>query len=227
MFSTKNKNISKLNSNDKNEYLQPTGFGNSLESFIVCEDNKSRCIASIKSGTNGAEWDFVLLNNSGNSEVNLNAAIAGKIPQNYSYKIFDCTSRKVIDENSVLRISKGSEHQFKMLIGTGEFINETLNKLKELNDITFALEQNYPNPFNPVTTIKYSLPVETGHAPSLQVTLKVFDILGKEVATLVNEEQQPGYYTISFDASKFASGVYIYQLKAGSLITSKKMILLK
>ncbi len=226
MFSTKNKNISKLNSTDKNEYLQPAGFGNSLESFIVGEDSESRCIASVKGGTNGAEWDFVLLNNSGNSEVNLNAAIAGKIPQNYSYKIFDCTSRKVIDENSFLRISKGSEHQFKMLIGTGEFINESLNKLKELNEITFALEQNYPNPFNPATTIKYSIPY-VGANSSSPVQLKLFDILGKEVVTLVNEQKQPGYYTISFDASQFASGVYIYQLKAGSLITSKKMILLK
>ena len=93
----------------------------------------------------------------------------------------------------------------------------------------FSLEQNYPNPFNPTTTIKYSIPaVETGHAPSLQrITLKVYDILGREVATLVNEQKAPGNYEVKFNGSKIASGVYIYQLKAGSFSRTKKLLLMK
>ena len=75
----------------------------------------------------------------------------------------------------------------------------------------FALEQNYPNPFNPSTTIKFTVPsVETGHAPSLQTTLLVYDILGREVATLVNQKFQPGNHEIFFDASNLSSGMYIY-----------------
>lgn len=85
----------------------------------------------------------------------------------------------------------------------------------------FNLNQNYPNPFNPTTTISYSLPTNGF------VTLKVYDILGKEVATLINEEKQAGSYTTNFDASGLASGTYIYRLTAGSSIQIKKMTLIK
>ncbi len=94
--------------------------------------------------------------------------------------------------------------------------------------ITFSLSQNFPNPFNPTTKIKYSIAVETGHAPSLQyIQLKVYDILGNEVTTLLNREQPAGEYEVEFDASKLTSGIYFYQLKVGSFIETKKMILLK
>jgi len=85
----------------------------------------------------------------------------------------------------------------------------------------FQLEQNYPNPFNPSTTIKYSVP-EKG-----DVTIRVFDILGAEVATLVNVTQEAGSYEINFDASSLSSGMYIYSIKAGEFSASKKMMLLK
>ena len=92
----------------------------------------------------------------------------------------------------------------------------------------FVLEQNYPNPFNPSTTIKYSIPVETGHAPSLQdVTLKVYDMLGREITTLVDEAKSPGTYEVTFDASKLSSGVYLYKLQSGSFNQTKKLLLLK
>jgi len=85
----------------------------------------------------------------------------------------------------------------------------------------FSLSQNYPNPFNPSTVISYQLPV-IGF-----VSLKVYDILGKEIATLVNEEQPAGEYEIEFDGSALTSGIYFYQLKAGDFTQTKKMILLK
>ena len=89
----------------------------------------------------------------------------------------------------------------------------------------FSLEQNYPNPFNPTTKIRYTIPgnVETRHG----VSLRIYDILGNEVATLVNEEKQPGYYEIDFNASNIASGVYIYRLNSGKFISTKKMMVLK
>jgi len=93
----------------------------------------------------------------------------------------------------------------------------------------FYLEQNYPNPFNPSTKIKYTIPsVETRHASSLQmVSLKVYDILGNEIATLVNEEKLAGSYEVEFDAEGLTSGVYLYKLQAGDFVASKKMLLLK
>ncbi len=85
----------------------------------------------------------------------------------------------------------------------------------------FSLSQNYPNPFNPLTTIKYDLPSDE------QVTLKVYDILGREVHTLVNDFVKAGYQQVSFDASQFSSGVYFYRLQAGTYSIVKKLMLLK
>lgn len=93
----------------------------------------------------------------------------------------------------------------------------------------FKLYNNYPNPFNPTTKIKYSIPSviasETKQSP--YVNLKIFDVLGSEIATLVNEEKQPGVYEINFNASGLTSGTYFYRLQAGSYVETKKMILLK
>ncbi len=86
---------------------------------------------------------------------------------------------------------------------------------------TFVLQQNYPNPFNPSTRIEYSL-----SAPG-RVSLKVFNLLGQEVATLVNDLQDAGVYRMSFDASKFASGVYIYRLQVGAFTEARKMVIIK
>ena len=85
----------------------------------------------------------------------------------------------------------------------------------------FNLYQNYPNPFNPSTTISFSIPT------SEFITIKVFDVLGKEVATLVNEEKSAGSYEVEFKASQLSSGIYLYKIRAGSFVETKKMILLR
>ncbi len=87
--------------------------------------------------------------------------------------------------------------------------------------LNYELNYNYPNPFNPSTKISWQSPVDGWQ------TLKVYDILGKEVATLVNEYRPAGRYDIEFNASNFSSGVYIYQLKTGSFTGTKKMILMR
>ena len=87
----------------------------------------------------------------------------------------------------------------------------------------FTLGQNYPNPFNPTTKIKYSIP----SASSDDVVLKVFDLLGQEVITLVNEVQKSGTYEVEFDANKLTSGIYIYTLQNAGLLKSRKMLLIK
>ncbi|MCF8357020.1 MAG: T9SS type A sorting domain-containing protein [Melioribacteraceae bacterium] len=85
----------------------------------------------------------------------------------------------------------------------------------------YKLYQNYPNPFNPVTSIKYQV------ARREMVVLKIFDVLGNEIATLVNEQKAPGVYSVKFDGSNLSSGVYIYRITAGNYIGSKKLLLLK
>lgn len=86
---------------------------------------------------------------------------------------------------------------------------------------TFAVDQNYPNPFNPATVISYKLPAVS------YVSLKVYDILGKEVAILVNGKQEAGTHVVAFDGSRLSSGVYFYRLVAGNMTSTKKMVLLK
>jgi Secretion system C-terminal sorting domain len=85
----------------------------------------------------------------------------------------------------------------------------------------FVLYQNYPNPFNPSTKITFVIP------KSSLVNLKVYDILGKEVATLINEEKHSGTYEVEFSAANLPSGVYFYKLQAGGFVETKKMVLLR
>jgi len=90
----------------------------------------------------------------------------------------------------------------------------------------YSLLQNYPNPFNPSTIIKYQIPRDV-RGEKQEVRLVIYDILGREVATLVNKQQKAGDYEVSFNASNLTSGVYFYRLQSGSFIESKKMILLR
>jgi hypothetical protein len=85
----------------------------------------------------------------------------------------------------------------------------------------FKLYQNYPNPFNPATMIRFQI-AKRGH-----VLMKVYDVLGREVVTLVNDVKEPGTYTVQWNATNFASGVYFYRLDAGSYTSVKKLLLLK
>jgi hypothetical protein len=102
-------------------------------------------------------------------------------------------------------------------------LNQPSLKIESISRVSdnFLLFQNYPNPFNPSTKIQYSMP-EEGY-----VTLKVFDMLGREVKTLVSENEKSGNYEVNFDASGIASGIYFYKLQVNNFIESKKMFLMK
>jgi hypothetical protein len=89
----------------------------------------------------------------------------------------------------------------------------------EFND--YSLSNNYPNPFNPTTTIKYQIPERNF------VSIKVFDVLGNEIETLVDEEMSQGKYEVKFDGSLLSSGIYFYKIAVGNFVETKKMILLK
>ncbi|MBK8946122.1 MAG: T9SS type A sorting domain-containing protein [Ignavibacteriae bacterium] len=107
-----------------------------------------------------------------------------------------------------------------------DLIHKTLNGIVGVEKVDglptkFTLEQNYPNPFNPTTEINFSIP------KSGNVTLKVFDAVGQEVATLVNEFKNAANYKVNFNAANLTSGVYFYRLEANDLLQTKKMLLIK
>lgn len=111
-------------------------------------------------------------------------------------------------------------------VDPNNWILKTINSVvvgieDEMQPQTFSLEQNYPNPFNPVTKIKFTL------ASNEYTTLKVYDIIGKEITTLVNNQMEKGHYEINFDASNLPSGVYFYTLNAGGYKETRKMILMR
>ncbi|MBM4165723.1 MAG: T9SS type A sorting domain-containing protein [Ignavibacteria bacterium] len=119
--------------------------------------------------------------------------------------------------------SLSANQTYEVVEGGSVFVNENEN-----TPPLFSISQNYPNPFNPTTTIRFEIPVGAIHELSLQTTLKVFDILGREVTTLLNnEELQEGEHEIEFDASKLSSGMYFYRLQAGKFSETKKMLLMK
>jgi hypothetical protein len=130
-----------------------------------------------------------------------------------------------------LQLSRGKLLDYEKTTVSNIENHKTENEIQN-----FELSQNYPNPFNPITKIKYSIPSEAKSDASknsefkmFEVKLVVYDLLGREVAVLVNEPKQPGEYEIEFDASKYglSSGVYLYQLTAGSFISTKKFVYLR
>lgn len=146
-------------------------------------------------------------------------------------------------ESSGIRIETG--HKFESITGilfysfsnyklvprkNDDFVGH-ITDVEKVNIIpeTFNLSQNYPNPFNPTTIIKYNIAnvVDANYASTTNVVLKIYDVLGREVRTLVNQVQKPGSYEVNFNASELSTGIYFYTLKAGSFYQAKKMMLIK
>ncbi len=149
------------------------------------------------SGNKGNSWSSI-------SSGALNNYAFTTLASNINY-LFGC-----MENNSIWKYTNSSS--------TLTEINNINSKIKN-----FELCQNLPNPFNPVTKIRFEIPDNyKGH-----VSLKIFDILGKEVETLVNEKQSPGEYEVNWDASQYPSGVYFYKLSAGDFSETKKMLLVK
>ncbi|WP_337873532.1 T9SS type A sorting domain-containing protein [Ignavibacterium sp.] len=138
-------------------------------------------------------------------------------PQNYSFVDKNLTSDKYAYRLKQIDFDGSFEYS--------DIVEVEINKPEE-----FILEQNYPNPFNPATKIKFKIPASSlnpfAKGEGTFTSLKVFDVLGNEVAVLINEFKQSGYYEIEFDASKYnlTSGIYFYQLKAGSFIETRKTV---
>jgi hypothetical protein len=131
-------------------------------------------------------------------------------------------------DDNIDSITKLKEKVKELKIFWKNFINEELIKKRAQIVKNYYISQNYPNPFNPTTKIEYTIPhSESGSKNPEFVSLIVYDILGREVSTLVNEKQKPGKYWVDWDASKYATGIYFYRISIGNYVRSKKMLLLK
>ena len=172
---------------------------------------------------NSSSMNVTILGNFGVTSSNINPAFQST---GTWYEFFTGDSINVTDVNAQISLQHG---EYKLY---------TSSKLPSLDYITdvekspvvpseYKLEQNYPNPLNPSTTISFTIPnIETTRRVVF-TTLKVYDILGREITTLVNEEKVPGSYNVYFNGNNLPSGIYFYRLAAGNYTTTKKMLLLK
>lgn len=167
-----------------------------------------------------------------------------ELGDNVTFSLQNAPSFVTLVSDSIVRVDPVSDQQYRSLYfqaiaedGAGRkdtFFYHIVNPSKpfnpptgienEITNITpedFKLEQNYPNPFNPATTISYALP-QAGF-----VTIKIYDMLGNEVQTLVNENKNSGSHSVTFDAGELTSGIYMYKLQAGNFVDTKKMLLIK
>ena len=193
--------------------------------------SNAQTIYDVEPGTKGNQVKLTVANI---SELNPAEGVEVKLVKSSSSLSFNKESESI----ELIDASKESDVSFTFDINrnapvnrkdTVEFMITDANGLSLIKSFIFSyttpkefkLEQNFPNPFNPTTTIQYQLPADA------RVTLKIYDILGSEVSTLVNEEQEAGYKEVKFNGSIFASGMYIYRLSTENFSSIKKMMLVK
>ncbi len=225
-----------------NETFKSTNLGASwikvtgLPNFVDIVEYKGKLFAATGSGVyissdNGSSWvKDNAINGTAIYKYNADLFLGSTCGKFYRYKkdgwelitISELTTIDMVSDigayNGYLYISSDYSGLYKCPL------NDVLTTVEE-NEVNipndFTLSQNYPNPFNPSTTIAFGIPT------SAFVTLKIYDVLGKEVANLCNEELPAGKYSHVWDASEFASGMYVYQIQAGDFVSSKKLMLMK
>ncbi len=200
---------------------------------LLSTDFPSVAADSSKLWVLGAKKDVgqyaVLISNTGDNSVPFNLNILGQPVTLSSFPLAKIYTINNSDNGLTPRQWDGND--FAILPGNVQLITLSQN-ITAINDNgnsaikDFLLEQNYPNPFNPSTVIEYSIPAVESRHP-LFVQLKIYDILGREVATLVNKKQNPGNYKINFNDQNLPSGIYLYRLFTNNFSKTRKMILIK
>ncbi len=222
--------------------LRVSGYTNLIsKNNIFVARSSNYCVMYITSDLSNSVIDYNLYYNGGNAKLlvykysiktfsdwkalgfDLHGVNSGpQLTDNYQLPPGSAALNKGVNLGAAFRFDKAGSTRPQYNVDVGAYENMSMNKLESTETVeTFELSQNYPNPFNPATTIKYSIPSES------DVSVKVYDIIGKEVATLVNTKQTAGNYSVQFDASNLASGIYIYRINAGIFTETKKMTLLK
>jgi hypothetical protein len=209
----------------------PTGDGDSLMfDYAYCPSNNSNDVLRVRVSTNGGTyWDEILFMNAYDLTTTTSCNNTEFTPSLAS----DWMTKRISLPHGTNKITFEADSDFGNNIWVDSIcLNHLVGGKQNHNSIskTFSLSQNYPNPFNPSTKIKFSIPpspskMERGLGG--EVKLIIYDLLGCEVATLVNESLKPGTYEVEWDASAFSSGVYFYKLTSGNYSNTKKLVLLK
>lgn len=217
----------------RGSFLYPTSidFINSSTGWVVTEYGKIG-----KTTNSGQNWSVQNLTPYGFSSICFTSAETGWITGGPLLKTTNAGTNWV--EQTTPHASLGNNFIFFSapdigwaVGGNGTIIHTSpLIGIKTIhNEIpnSFILYQNYPNPFNPITKIHFSIPLNKGELRGLSVRLSIYDILGREVAPLINQQLKPGSYEVDWDGTNYASGIYFYRLEAGDFVATNKMVLLK
>lgn len=203
-----------------------TRFSSGETGVVIVNKNTTEKVVSINASSIGVGNNYCIYSFTGgtdNDPFSQNVYINGNGPDTYQWGPYDdvlsIPANKYAVENEIKFTSPGRSIQFIML-DKGNTVTSVDEKYPTaINE--FKLHQNYPNPFNPETKISYSLPIEEF------VTIKVYDLLGREVTTLINKRESAGTHEYSFNASSLSNGTYIYRMRAGNFIATKKLVLIK
>ena len=227
----------------KNWYNQSSGTDILLLSVYFIDENYGTIVGKggtiLKSTDGGKTWE----SHESGSSIWL-----------YGVSFSDYDNGLVVgDKGTILRTTDGDNTWVKQASGTRNFLQSvsfidsknavaagafgtilkttdggiTFSENTISHSYNFQLYQDYPNPFNPVTTLTYTVPSYFSKKGYADISLKIYDILGKGIKSLVDEKQKPGDYSIQFNAINYASGIYLYKLQIGNLVQVKKMLLLK
>jgi len=197
--------------------------------LLFYQNNNNNSVSCFNNGTTNMQFNGSVISGSGAPAYSIISGGGSQtVTPNQSYDISLQFTPNSGDTTATLNINCTEIGTLNTIYLIGHNYNNTVDVEEEINTtlpIEFVLNQNYPNPFNPSTTISFQLPA------SSNVTLKVYDILGNEIATLVNEHRSAGTYEVEFNTSSInhqtSSGVYFYRLQAGDYLETKKMMLLK
>ncbi|MBL7960547.1 fibronectin type III domain-containing protein, partial [bacterium] len=182
----------------------------------------------IRDANIGHEWNMAVENSTKNDKTILQWDVAN-LPQQFNLILYDITHNKKInalDASSGYEFRNDRPTSFKVFAGSADWVEQNVQQLEKELPQTFALHQNYPNPFNPTTRIAFDV------AQSGNVKIKIYNVLGQEVATVVNRYYETGRYNIEWNGRddmgrQLSSGVYIYRLETGKVSRVKKMLLVK
>ena len=217
---------------DKNDRINPPFIGN-RNIFIGFSSEKGELMKDMRSVSNeGDSWDMTVITGDANAQATVTFNGIEKIPNpNFTVCLLDLAkglAYNLKSQNSIDVVTgKEGFRSYRVLVGTQAFVEKNLNGIA-LVPTDPQLYPNYPNPFNPSTTIRYAVP-NTGSR--FKVDLRVYNVLGQLVQTLVKDEKDPGFYEVNFDGSRYASGVYFYRVVitggATNYSNTKKMLLIK
>ncbi|MGH7496679.1 MAG: IPT/TIG domain-containing protein [bacterium] len=219
---------------DRMDHPEPPGVGEYVSVYFPHRDwvptSPGYCTDARPEFSQGEIWSFEVASNI-RDQVNLTFAGVAEVPEGFEVWVMDEAlqlSQNLRESNRYAVAGSGPEHpkKLKLIVGRAEFVAASLTQVKVI-PASYEMSQNFPNPFNPATTIRYGLP------KAERVTLKVYNPLGEEVVTLIdNASKEAGYHAAIWDGrnqsrQQVASGIYFYRLLAGSFVMVKKMVLVQ